>query len=158
MKKSRPVFEKNIFQKMEVNLNFRGLGEISTCQNFKKIQASSTLCVVQIWWRCDFEHIPLFAKNRFSHRPQWKRRLITCPLSAGKSLTTESVDVGSYTPQHSAYSESVRRRRVRGGTGRARPVRPDAGPKRPVVDRSTSRSQNDVSLHDFPRHVTFPAI
>ena len=100
MKKSRPVFEKNFFQKMEVNLNFRGLGEISTCQNFKKIQASSTLCVVQIWWRCDFEHIPLFAKNRFSHRPQWKRRLITCPLSAGKTLTTESVDVASYTPQH----------------------------------------------------------
>ena len=53
---------------------------------------------------------------------------------------------------HSAYSESVRRRRVRGGTGSARPVRPDAGPKRRVVDRSTSRSQNDVNLHDFPLH------
>ena len=52
--------------------------------------------------------------------------------------------------QHSAYSESVRRRRVRGGMGRARPVRLDAGPKRPVVDRSTSRSQNDFNLHDFP--------
>ena len=54
--------------------------------------------------------------------------------------------------EHSAYSESVRRRRVSGGTGRARPVRPDAGPKRRVVDRSTSRSQNDVNLHDFPLH------
>ena len=34
--------------------------------------------------------------------------------------------------------------------GRAHPVRPDVGPKRPVVDRSTS--QNDVNLHDFPLH------
>jgi len=57
-----------------------------------------------------------------------------------------------YTPQHSAYSESVRRRRVCGRTGRARPVRPDAGPKRRVVDRSTPPSQNDVNLHDFPLH------
>ena len=57
-----------------------------------------------------------------------------------------------YGNSHSAYSESVRRRRVRGGTGRARPVRYDAGPKRPVVDRSTSRSHNDFNLHDFSLH------
>jgi len=56
------------------------------------------------------------------------------------------------TLTHSAYSESVRRRRVRGGTGRARPVHPAAGPKRHAVDRSTSRSQNDFNLHDFPLH------
>jgi len=62
------------------------------------------------------------------------------------------------TPDHSAYSESVRRHRVCGGVGRARPVRPDAGPKHPVVDRSTSQSQNDVNLNELPRHVTFPAI
>ena len=39
-----------------------------------------------------------------------------------------------------------------GGMGRARPVRPDAGPKRRVVDRSTSPSQNDFNLRDFPLH------
>ena len=38
-----------------------------------------------------------------------------------------------------------------GGAGRVR-IRYDAGPKRPVVDRSTSRSQNDFNLHDFPLH------
>jgi len=57
------------------------------------IQASSPLCVVQIWPRCDFEHIPFFAFNRFSHCRQRKRRLITWILSGVKTLTTESVDV-----------------------------------------------------------------
>ena len=61
----------------------------------KKIQASSSLWVVQIWLHYDFGLIPFFAKNRFPHCRQWKGRLITCPLSAGKTLTTEWVDVGA---------------------------------------------------------------
>ena len=70
-------------------------------------------------------------------------QLMPLPLTVSCFSKIQRLDL------HSAYSESVRRRRVRGGTGRARPVPYDAGPKRPVVDRSTSRSQNDFNLHDF---------
>ena len=62
----------------------------------------------------------------------------------------------SYSTLNTQRIRSRFARAVCGGVGRARPVCPDAGPKRPVVDRSTSRSQNNVNLHDFPRHVMLP--
>ena len=46
-----------------------------------------------------------FLKNRFPHRPQGKGRLNACPLRGVKRRATESVDVGSYTPQQSVSVE-----------------------------------------------------
>jgi len=51
------------------------------------------------------------SKNTFPHRPQWKGRLNACPLRGVKRRATESVDVGSYTPQQNLSiqkKESVR--------------------------------------------------
>ena len=110
--KSLPIFEIFFSQKLEQNFNFGGLGGLPIRKSLKKIQVLTPLLVVQIWSRWVVEHIPFFAFNRFPHCPQWNGRLITCILSAGKSLTTESVDVGDYIPQQRQMPHSRSRKTI----------------------------------------------
>ena len=90
-RKSQPIFEKFFGE----NLHFRGLGELLSISEFKKYSSivfpigGPNLVALRFWADTFFREKP------FSHCRQWKGRLITCPLSAGKTLTTESVDVGA---------------------------------------------------------------
>ena len=76
--------------------------------------------------------------------------------SVCSTMIKTSIKKDTYTSKDTQRIWSWFASTVCGGAGRAHPVHPDADPKHPMVDRLTSWSRNDVNLHDFPRHITFP--
>ena len=81
------------------------LGELLSISGFKKIKHRPPYAWSKFGRTAVLGSI-FFLENRFPHSPQWKGCLIMCILRAVKTLTTESVDVGSYT-QHSQLMECM---------------------------------------------------
>ena len=129
------------FRKFVKNLNFLELGEFPIRKKVRFDASWSPVCVVQIWSESVKGRVLFWPKNRNPDCPQGNRYYIgSLQKDAKRSRCSET-----FTPLHSAYSESVRR-----GPAGPPPVRGG----RPKRRRSTGRRLRPLLASGLPLRAT----